>query len=490
MPNIFAYVMLLIWPLIMVVLFKKQSHDRALIWSLLGGMMILPELTSFDFPLVPQMNKHTLPSVMALLLCMSMLDQKIRFFPKSLLASMLMIGFLLSPFATALANREPVFWGRLGLPGLSWRDGVGGFLSNAITLIPVILGFNYLTTAQARRNFLIAFVVALLIYSVPMLIEGRISPQINRWVYGFFPELFGQQVRFDGYRPVVFMGHGLVVAFFTALSVLSAAILVKGCKTGERSKYIFALVYLWIILIFCKSIGSILLAVAFVPVILFLGVRLKGWAILVSAVIVLSYPVLRAADLVPVDKLVGYAALIQEERAGSLNYRFVNEGILLDHAAKKPIAGWGSWNRNRVYDVETGRDIAVPDGHWVIVIGVNGWIGYISVFGLLTLPLLRLWGMRKTARDRFTDPHIVYGIALMLAVNMLDLLPNSTITPMTWLMAGMLLGSSLQSGRDPEESALAEEDTPQKQFVHARRRRGQVAPSSAEQSAGFQRKKR
>lgn len=56
-------------------------------------------------------------------------------------------------------------------------------------------------------------VIAGLIYTVPMLYEIRMSPQLHTIFYGYFPHSFGQQARGGGFRPVVFMGHGLLVGF-------------------------------------------------------------------------------------------------------------------------------------------------------------------------------------------------------------------------------------------------------------------------------------
>lgn len=500
MPNSIAFLMLLIWPVIMVVLFKKLSPDRALVWSFLGAYMLLPPEVYIDLPLVPTLNKYTLPSVAAFVLCLTMVDQKIRLFPASRLVSILMIGFVLSPLVTVLSNREPVFWGVVVLPGLSIKDAISVVLSNAITIIPFILGFNLLSTPQARRAFLVAYMTAGLIYSLPILLEVRISPQINNWIYGYFPELFVQQLRFGGYRPMVFMGHGLVVAFFTLMAILSAAVLGSGAGDDKRARYLAILGYLLAVLVLCKTVGVILFAILFLPVILLAGPRLKGWAMLVCAVFVLTYPVLRATEMIPVERLVSYAAMIQAERAQSLEYRFDNEKRLLDHAAKKPIAGWGYWNRNRVFDEVTGRDLTVPDGYWIIIIGVVGWVGYICVFGLLTYPLLRLWWQRKTPAT-LGDEHIVYGIALMLGVNLVDLIPNSTINYMTWSIAGLLLACSLQTVAEKTDIPVGEEPEmpPAAAPLHKRRPRGapptggKAADKVADKSGTttrFQRRKR
>jgi hypothetical protein len=477
MPNLIAYAMLLIWPLIMMGLFKSLTPDRALIWSFLGAFMVLPSGAGIDLPLIPSLDKFTIPSLVALVLCMTMLKQKIRLLPASTVASVLMIGYVLSPFATLLGNRAPLIYGDVFIPGMSIRDAISASISNTITLIPFVLAFNLLSTHQARFNFLTAYMIAGLIYSIPMLLEVRLSPQIGHWVYGFYSfgeERFLQQMRFGGFRPVVFMGHGLSTAFFTLMAVLSTAILWRASNAKNRTLYAFGAIYLLFILVMCKSAGVLVFAALFLPVIGLASRKLKGWAILVCTLFVLSYPVLRAADAVPTDAMVGYAAMIQEERAQSLQFRFDNEEVLLNHAANKPLFGWGSWGRNLVYDATTGENITITDGYWIIIIGVLGWTGYISVFGLLTLPLLRLWSRRgQPAAD---EHNLIYGTSLMLAVNLLELLPNASINTMTWLLAGLLLASSLQTS-----NAESEERAPESKNAKTRTR-PQYARQSSEQS--------
>ncbi|MFV4701615.1 hypothetical protein ACNJUI_21570, partial [Mycobacterium tuberculosis] len=92
-------------------------------------------------------------------------------------------------------------------------------------------------------------------------------------------------------------------------------------------------------------------------------------------------------------------------------------------------------------DRYTGKDVSVTDGTWVIAIGQFGWIGYLALFGFMTLPLLRL---RRLVRDKAApiSPYTA-GLAMMLAINLLDLIPNSSITPLTMLMAGALTGRAV-----------------------------------------------
>lgn len=58
------------------------------------------------------------------------------------------------------------------------------------------------------------------------------------------------------------------------------------------------------------------------------------------------------------------------------------------------------------------------------------------------------------------------GLALILAFNMIDLLPNATLTPLTWLIAGALLGyaemHAAQSRKDLDSLEETDNLGPQK----------------------------
>ena len=489
MPNSFAYIMLLVWPIIMVVLFKRLPPQRALVISILGGYAILPTNTYFDLPFVPTLDKHTIPSLTALVLCLTIVNQKIRFLPDSRLVSVLMVGFVLSPIVSVTGNLEPFFAGPVVLPGLSARDAISELLKHVIILIPFVLGYNLLSTPNNKREFLTLYMTMGLIYSIPILLEVRLSPQLNNWVYGFFPELWAQQIRFGGFRPNVFLGHGLLVASFIMMSLLATAALLRGSIGKERWRKFAVLCYLFCVLILCKTVGSILFAVLFAPIVLFARPHVQRWAMLVCAAFLLTYPILRAADAIPVDQILDVAEMIQAERAQSLNFRFENERMLLERAAEKPFTGWGFWNRNRNMDLDTGRILTVPDGYWVYVIGVLGWFGYICIFGLLTFPLLRLWAKRKECTGS-PDEFITHGVAIMMSVNLLDLIPNAPINNLTWIMAGMILAKPtviVQTNAD-EPTETAPQPDPAS-VTHVRTPRGQKQAGASEQLKGLHKKR-
>ena len=121
---------------------------------------------------------------------------------------------------------------------------------------------------------------------------------------------------------------------------------------------------------------------------------------------------------------------------------------------ERPFFGWGSWGRNHIYDA-SGTILTTTDGRWIITMGVYGWVGFLAEFGLLTLPILLLW-RRTTGVVSGAIPPWLGGLALIHVINVIDLLPNATITPMTWLIAGALLGygEEVQLARKPGPAPL------------------------------------
>ena len=130
--------------------------------------------------------------------------------------------------------------------------------------------------------------------------------------------------------------------------------------------------------------------------------------------------------------------------------RVVNEEMLLEKTAKKPVFGWGTWGRARIYKTDwSGKfdiDATVTDGIWIIIISSFGWAGYIATFGLLAYPTARAFRYRR----RFSKFPCFVVLLGVLVVNLFDLLSNSSLTPITWLIAGALVGFAPEKNRVEE----------------------------------------
>jgi len=450
MPNGLAYLALLLWPLACLALFRRTSVERALIWSLLGGYLLLPPVANFNLPLLPSFDKTIIPSLSAAFILAAVLGRKLALLPQNRLARLLVAIFVLSAIPTVLTNMEPTVFTVLPgsepiifkaweLPGLSIRDVISVLGNQILALLPFLLARQFLATETGMREILIALLIAGLVYSVPSLIEIRLSPQINVWVYGFFQHEFAQTIRQDGFRPIVFLPHSLWLAFFVMSTVLAAAALARGADAAQRPRLVLAMLYLIALLYLSKSLASLAYGLSMAPLVFFAGTRVQIGVAVAFALIATIYPLLRGGGYVPVDELLGWASAISPERAASLAYRFDNETLLLERAAEKPWFGWGGWSRNLLLDSESGEILTIPDGRWIIAFGTYGWLGYVSEFGLLSLPILLL-GVESFRLREGGLSRPVAAIALILAINMIDMLLNATLTPITWMLAGAVLG--------------------------------------------------
>jgi hypothetical protein len=433
MPNTVAYVALLIWPFVTLAMFASMRPQRAVIWSLLAGYLLLPVKTSFDFPGVPAIDKTSIANLSTFVWAMIYTKGKSSRLPREWWLKVLIGIYFISPIATAFNNRDALFFGEIILPGLKLYDAFSEASYKAIGIIPFILGYNLVRSSGAQNEFLRAFAISALGYSLLMLIEIRLSPQFHTWVYGFFPHSFGQQVRGGGFRPVVFLGHGLVVAIYASMSVVATSYLARSRVSLFGISSWAWLAYLFGVLALCKSLGALVFAVCGALMIVFARRRVVRIGCVVAALVVLAYPALRGADLVPVQRVSDLVAQFSEERAGSFQTRLDNENQLLSRANQRPWFGWGGYGRNRVFDEESGKDLSVTDGEWVIVVGTDGWVGYLAIFGILCLPVIIRNGAdlgNTFSRD---------AVNLLLVINLLDLLPNSSVGPLTWLMAGAVV---------------------------------------------------
>jgi len=438
-PNLIAFAALLIWPLVSLVLFHVRQLNSALLWTILGGYLLLPVGTEIKFEGIPKFDKSSIPSIAALMGCLLVGRQPLRFRNGWGIAELLLIAMLVGPFVTSQMNTDPIFVGGRVLPGVGSYDALSSVVGQLLVLMPFFLARQFLRTDRDNEVVLWTLAVAGLAYSLPMLLEVRLSPQLHTWIYGYFPHSFGQQIREGGYRPIVFLGHGLLVAFFIMTSMIAATALWRAGARIATIPAAFVTGYLAAVLVLCKTLGALVYGAALAPVVRLLSPRAQMRIAMVLVAIAIVYPIVRAVDLFPTTEILDAAASVSTDRQESLKFRFDNEDQLLERAWERFWFGWGRYGRNRVYNDETGKDDSVTDGHWIITMGQFGFIGFIAEFGLLGWAVVRAAAASRRL-PLGTEAIFLAALALILAVNMIDLLPNSSISPWTWLLAGALLG--------------------------------------------------
>lgn len=439
MPNIIAYVAIYIWPLITFYLIRRYGVANGCLLSLMGGYMFLPAGLSINLPGIPAFDKFTI-TTMSFIALFFLMGKKIGFanLPKTM--KLVFIAFVISPLFTALANNHSYLF----LPGLKVYDGLSDSASNFLTILPLLIGLRYFSSYERQLTMFKYFVIAGVIYGLLTLYEVRMSPQLHRQLYGYFPHSWLQQVREGGFRSIVFMGHGLLVAMFLAVCIGFTATMhqlkmkVLPIATG------LIVIGMLIALIFQKSSASLIYGAFLLVMIMFFSNKRIHQVSLLIAVLYLTYPILSATNLFPHKFLVELAESFSPERAQSLEYRFENEKLLLQHADTKPIFGWGGWGRNRVYDIETGKDISTTDGKWILTLGIRGWFGFFAEAFFITVPLWLAFNLQRKS-DFLTrkQAKLLSSHALVVAVILLDQMPNASMNPLYWLLVGSLLGRVL-----------------------------------------------
>jgi hypothetical protein len=181
-------------------------------------------------------------------------------------------------------------------------------------------------------------------------------------------------------------------------------------------------------------VTAIVLGVVFMAIITMLNVAVISLSARLIMAFVILYPALIIFDLFPYDLIVDFAYRVSPDRAQSLDFRFFHEQQLLEHARQKFLLGWGGWGRNRLAS-------SVTDGYWIISLGQYGLLGFVCLFGLPLLSVNKALKASALISDR-KEQMMLLGFALLVAIIMVDQLPNSSMGPWLWFLIGGLLGSA------------------------------------------------
>lgn len=448
-PNALAWLALASWPVLVLGVYSVQRDParlaRTTAWMLLLPVMFLPAVIELPFA---ALNKHRIAflsvgAALALLHGRELAPGgRWRHVPLFLLGIAALGAFL-----TVRSNRDPLTFGILELPGLGPRDGVwivyGVFVD---AFLPFAIGQRVFRTERDLRDLLEVLGKAALLYVPLCLLEIRLSPQLSNWVYGYFPHSFAQVLRGEGYRPVVFMTHGLGVAMFLVSGLCAALTLRRAGARPSPSPGFTALAVAGVLLL-GRSFASIVYAGTAFLLLSWASLTTRARVVTVLTLVAVAYPALRAADAFPVEEFGRLSGAVSAERGESLAFRFAQEDILLARAMQRPLFGWGGWGRNRVYhwwgergDEWAGaKDSSVTDGAWIVLLGGTGIVGLVAWFGFLWVPLL-VFASRRAALPAGTAA-LASGLAVLLALMVVDLLPNSHADFLAFVYAGALLAA-------------------------------------------------
>lgn len=437
--NLFAYFVLLTWPLVALYLYSRLPLAQATLWTILGGYLLLPTGLEIKFKMIPMIDKVSIPNLTALIGCAIYAKRRPVFIPRFGLAEILLLGVLVGPFITSMLNGDTIRIGNTVLPGVGAYDAGSTTVSTFLFILPFFIGRQYLRGVEDNIQIFRVTVIAALAYSLLMLVEVRMSPQISNWIYGFSPDQIIIEVRQGGFRPVVFLQNGLLMAVFAMTAAVAAAALWRINVRIGRWPPGGITAYLGVILVLCKTFSSLGYGAIAAPLARWGSPRLQLRLACILVTIALTYPMLRIADLIPTTSILEITRDISVGRSESLGTRFSNEDDLLQRAWERRWFGWGRYGRNRVYHGWQGGDSSITDGFWIITLGSFGIVGFLATFGALALSVFRAAAALRYAPN-MRDAVCLSALALIVAFNIFDMLPNAPDTPYLWLITGALFG--------------------------------------------------
>jgi hypothetical protein len=432
--NPLVYLVMFGWIPAVFYFFNRFSPQKAVVVSFIVAWLFLPQ-ASFVLPGIPDYHKMSATCYGIVFATLANDFQRISQFRFRWIDIPIAVWCGV-PFVTSMTN------------GLGAYDGLTAVLDQSVTWgVPYFLGRLYLGNLAGMKQLAIGILWGGLAYAPLCLLETRISPQLHRLVYGYhaFAD-FSQSMRMGGFRPTVFMAHGLMVAGWMMAATLVAVWLWQA-KVLNRVRNIqmkWVVIGLVITFIMLKSTGAYALLLVGVGA-MFLAKRFRTGLLMFFMVgLIVFYLNTSASGALSVKTIDQITVAVQqvagEERAASLRFRLDNEQILSERARLQPLFGWGGWGRNRVFD-EEGKDISVTDSLWIIAFGIHGYVGLISLFSTMLVPPLAFTLLKYPARY-WMHPKVApaAAIAVILVLFAFDCVLNAMTNPVFTLAMGGMAG--------------------------------------------------
>lgn len=432
--SLLVPIMMFGWIPVVIGLFSRLPARRAAIASFLFAWLFLP-MAEYPIPGLPDYTKMS-ATCWGIFIAAAMFDTERLLSFRLRIIDLPMIIWCLCPLASSLSND-------LGL-----YDGLSAALDQTVSWgFPYLIGRIYFSDLEGLREFAIGIFIGGLIYMPLCWYEIKMSPQLHRMFYGFTQHSFAQTYRYGGWRPMVFMQHGLMLGVW----MISASLIGVWLWLSGALKKLWGIGMPWIVItliittILCRSTGALALFLMGI-VVLFVTKKLKRKIMILCLLLIPAfYLPSRATGYWDGDNLAHFLYdHFNRARALSLYERFYNENILTEKAILKPTFGWGGWGRSRVYN-DKGIDISVTDSLWIIAFGTNGLVGLTALTTSILLPILVL--MRRYQVREWFHPKLVPAVVLsvLLGLYMIDNLLNAMINPIFMVAAGGITGLTQES---------------------------------------------
>lgn len=419
------------WIPVVIYLFSRYPAQQAVVISYVTGFLFLPQVVKYPIVQgIPPYDKVSATTYAVLIATLIFDSKRFSSFKLGLLDVPILVWCfcpIISQFANGLSPISPttsqiVTWG-----------------------LPYFIGRIYLSDLAGMRHLAVGIFAGGLVYAPLCLLETRIAPTLHLRVYGFHARAdFSQTMRYGGYRPTVFLEHGLWVGVWMMAAALLGVWLwkTKALKKFNGIPVLRLVIGLVITLIIVKSTGAYLYFLIGLGVLLVAGWLRTSLPVIILILALSTYLYLGASGtLYTIPQVQAFVAGATDDRSGSLAFRIVNEEALSRKARQQLIFGWGDSGGNRIYD-EEGQDISITDSLWIIAYGLQGAVGLISFTGSLFVPSLGFCFSSRYPPSTWANPKVApaAALAVILILYMLDSALNAMVCPVFLVAAGGIAG--------------------------------------------------
>lgn len=417
---------------------SNDSTRQAAIIAFVASWLFLP-VARYNIPVLPDYTKMSATCIGVLMASMQFDSKRLASFSFNF-TDIPMFLWLISPFISSLSN------------GLGLWDALAALFQQVVSWgMPYFIGRLYINDIAGLHDLARGIFYGGLVYIPLCLLESRISPQLHRMLYGFMAHYdFSQTYRMGGWRPMVFMSHGLMVGVWMMAVTLNGYWMYRHAALDNVKKALrlpLIMPILYFTMVWIRSFGAVMLLVMGLGLLIF---STKTKLRLALAAFLLLPPLYMFSGVfnIPLGQMVvDGVTSINAERASSLAFRVDNEHILVEKAMQRPIFGWGGWGRARVYN-HLGEDISVTDSLWIIVLGNYGVFGLLFMWLVFFMPVFLfmikfkaiLWSQKEYAP--------IASLSIMIALYTVDNLINAMENPIFIFVAGALSGTMMTKNQN------------------------------------------
>ena len=280
----------------------------------------------------------------------------------------------------------------------------------------------------------------------------RIAPILHQWVYGYAQHALDQQIRWGGWRPMVFMNHGLMLGFWMCSIALVAYWQWRSKAITQLAGVPMGLIVtaLAVIAVLTRSTGAIALALMGLMVLLMVGWRRSLMPVYLLLLAVPVYIAIRVSGVLRLETIMWFIETFNIPRPGSLFQRFRSEQLYIDTMWQTPGQvlfgrGWFTFRLDARY---TGFDRyeahviyrqAVTDALWLVLFARGGLVHVFTVMGLYFIGPWRLLRSFTRAELFSTAGAPLLVMTLVIATYNVDNLLNAMHNPVYLFVVGGMI---------------------------------------------------